>query len=181
MLEQRLGARAPSYVTMRRWAADGVFEPIEDKNAKGRRVRYSATEMLRIIRSRLAAKVGIAKKPSPKRSKAMESFEATARPEPAPLNLGHLEDLLVDMADRQTRLEKALHDVVTAVKSLDAVRSHLMTKYDAQNAANLELITQLKARLRSAEDIQSDMKITISLNRMADRIADLERELRRRG
>lgn len=181
MLEQRLGASAPSYVTMRRWADAGVFMPIQDA-ATGRRVRYEKAAMLKLVRDRLTAKNARKSKP-PRPAKVVASHapqEATLVPA-APLEIGHLEDLLKDIADRQVRLESMLEETLSVSKNLDAIRKMLMVKYEGAHTANVELIQQLKARLRSAEDVQSDMKITITLNRIADRISDLERELRRKG
>lgn len=181
MLEERLGTLAPSYVTMRRWAADGVFKSVEDGKSQGRRVRYSTVDILKLVRTRLAAKNT---KPQSKRKPTravVTSTEQTVPPRSTPLELGGIEDVLQDIVSRQSRLETMLTETLSAAKGLNAVRLLLMNKYDAQNAANIDVISQLKARLRTAEDVQSNMKVTIALNRLSDRISDLERGLGRQG
>jgi hypothetical protein len=194
ILREKYGFDAPSYVTLRRWASDRKLVSAErqTENPK-RRALYSVPEVERIwLSSGRVKKLNIDKIEKLEKRAGQNETESSDQAQPGAaasvdahlLEISNKMELLFDsvatLLSRVGEQEEMLKTCVSATVGLAAARATLMTKYDAADALKGQLVDQLRARIKDAEKTSEfdrlNLKISIQLSNLFDKVSDLQTE-----
>lgn len=162
-LQQELGANAPSYVTLRRWAEGGRLASARVPNSGGIRPLYAPKRLLDIFTSwALEARQDQDTEP--------EDLKPFGR------RMDQVEERLAELAAIQRQTQEMLNSVLVEVKRLDGIRTSLMLKYDAEHENDRRTIEELRDRLKQVAAPDSERalnKLQITLSQMRDTLNDM--------
>ena len=156
-LQYSIGAAAPAYVTLRRWADQGKLRSAERPGqGSSKRMLYSVRAIEKIVLSKTLPRNP---KPSSDRLDAetnsgnlvvnASSSEINSRLDLIEDGMAIVVAKLEHMIAKLEQLEKPVKECGTGVQNLEAVRRTMMLKYEAQNSSYVETIADLKSRLKT--------------------------------
>ncbi len=151
-----LGSDAPSHVTIKRLSAGGAFNDM------------TLAQAVAYVKKRAKKTTSIAGQSPPAADKTDGPPMSGALPDGA--QAGQVQRLRFELAEAMAEIGKLKQDVEAArleernaVAQLSAVRTTLMSKYDAVCAQQMQTIETLRAQIK---DLQQNMTLVIEVGRM---------------
>lgn len=191
LLREKYGYDAPSYPTLRRWAAAGKLIPaVRVNEEKGPRVLYSLAALERVCLVHGRAKKLDLDSSRPAGSNPPQSSSDVPGPLLEPQTLAEINsrlELLFDsvatLLARASEQDALLKSCLTAVNGLASIRNTLMLKYDSNASLQRDLIDQLRERIKAGDRTAAfeniALKLGIQISHLSDKVSQVQSAITR--